>query len=110
MLPPAATGGAAAAPRGRGDAGMSDTRELLAKITALRQRLDQAQSLVSEASSAAALLSPPSPAPPPRPPSLEREVQAGSEHDLALDAAVRAHTSGGDSGESRTPRQLSGRA
>ncbi len=53
---------------------MSETQMLLHKITALRQRLEQAQGLVSEARSAAAAI-------------LE-----GTDHDVALDTAVRPAT------------------
>jgi hypothetical protein len=69
---------------------MSETRMLLQKITALRQRLEQAQGLVTEARSAAAAL------------------MEGSEHDVALDAAVRPVTGAGEDG--RAPRQLTSRA
>ncbi len=70
---------------------MSETRMLLQKITALRQRLEQAQGLVNEARSAAAAI-------------LE-----GSAHDVALDAAVRPAT-GASPNEGRPPRELSARA
>jgi HD-GYP domain-containing protein (c-di-GMP phosphodiesterase class II) len=70
---------------------MSETRMLLQKITALRQRLEQAQGLANEARSAAASL-------------LE-----GGDHDQALDAAVRSVT-GPTAAETRTPRQLTSRA
>jgi hypothetical protein len=70
---------------------MSETRMLLQKITALRQRLEQAQGLASEARSAAAAL------------------MEGSEHDLALDSAVRPVT-GAPATENRPPRQLTSRA
>jgi HD-GYP domain-containing protein (c-di-GMP phosphodiesterase class II) len=70
---------------------MSDTRMLLQKITALRQRLEQAQGLANEARSAAA------------------ELLAGGEHDLALDAAVRPVAGSGDL-DARAPRQLTSRA
>jgi HD-GYP domain-containing protein (c-di-GMP phosphodiesterase class II) len=61
----------------------------------LRQRLDQVQGLANEARSAAA--------------ALLSSVSAGSEHDLALDAAVRPVT-GAESVEGRSPRQLTSRA
>jgi hypothetical protein len=70
---------------------MSETRTLLQKITALRQRLEQAQGLANEARSAAAAL------------------LAAGEHDQALDDAVRPLT-GPTAPESRTPRQLTSRA
>jgi HD-GYP domain-containing protein (c-di-GMP phosphodiesterase class II) len=70
---------------------MSETRMLLQKITALRQRLEQAQGLVTEARSAAAAL-------------LE-----ASAHDVALDAVVRPVT-GAQPQEARGPRQLTSRA
>jgi HD-GYP domain-containing protein (c-di-GMP phosphodiesterase class II) len=68
---------------------MSETRMLLQKITALRQRLDQAQGLANEARTAAAAL------------------LVGGEHDLALDAAVRPLTGSSDGA---MPRQLTARA
>jgi HD-GYP domain-containing protein (c-di-GMP phosphodiesterase class II) len=74
---------------------MSDTRMLLQKITALRQRLDQVQGLANEARSAAA--------------ALLSTVTAGGEHDLAVDAAVRPLT-GAEHLEGRSPRQLTTRA
>jgi hypothetical protein len=84
---------------------MSETRVLLAKISALRQRLEQAQGLVNEARSAASALligqAEDSAG------SLPLAVAGASEHDLALDAAVRPVT-----GElvNRSPRQLTSRA
>jgi HD-GYP domain-containing protein (c-di-GMP phosphodiesterase class II) len=78
---------------------MSDTRTLLAKISALRQRLEQAEGLVTEARSAAAALLDTQ-----APPFVV--VQAGSDHDARMDAAIRSVA---DEGE-RAPRQLSARA
>jgi HD-GYP domain-containing protein (c-di-GMP phosphodiesterase class II) len=79
---------------------MSETRTLLAKISALRQRLEQAQGLVSEARSAAAALLDDPAAPP------LHVVRAGAEHDAAMTAAMRAVA-----GEvERSPRELSARA
>jgi response regulator RpfG family c-di-GMP phosphodiesterase len=63
---------------------MSDTRVLLGKIAALRQRLEQAQGLAREADSAAAVLLAD------RARRLELATAAGGEHDLHLDQVVRA--------------------
>src|SRR5262245_43427601 len=87
---------------------MSDTRMLLAKISALRQRLEQAQGLANEARSAAQALlarqgeqaSGLSP---------EQALVAVDEQGRALDRAVRPLTGPIDP-EERTPRQLSSRA
>ena len=79
---------------------MSETRVLLGKITALRQRLEQAQGLASEARSAAAQLLAERPSP------LEAEAAAGTLHDLQVDHVVRALT-----GEAMPqPRPLTARA
>lgn len=77
---------------------MSETQELLAKISALRQRLDQAQGLVTEARTAAAALESDTPS--------TLLVTTASDHDIAVDAAMRALAPD----EERTPRQLSTRA
>jgi hypothetical protein len=73
---------------------MSETQVLLAKITALRQRLEQAQGLASEARSAAQ--------------ALEQAVASGGEHDRLVDVAVRPAT--GHPAESVAPPPLSARA
>src|SRR5262245_22157809 len=79
---------------------MSDTRTLLAKISALRQRLEQAQGLVTEARSAAAALVDD----PTVPPFVVAE--AGEALDATLDAAMRSVRE-----EPRpAPSQLSARA
>ncbi len=71
---------------------MSETQVLLGKITALRQRLEQAQGLASEARSAAA--------------QLLAEAAAGTLHDLQVDHVVRPLT-----GEAAPqPRPLTARA
>ncbi len=68
--------------------GMSDTRTLLAKIGALRQRLEQAQCLVGEARTAAAALAegPPTILP------FDKSVKLAAEVDDELAAAVRPIT------------------
>jgi hypothetical protein len=67
---------------------MTETRALLGKIATLRQRLDQAQKLASEATSAAAnLLDGWAPTPLAV---LQRKADAGAEHDAVLDGVVRA--------------------
>lgn len=64
---------------------MSETQSLLGKIAALRQRLEQAQKLASEANNAARdLFGAPTVA------VLERRAADGAEHDAALDGAVHA--------------------
>jgi HD-GYP domain-containing protein (c-di-GMP phosphodiesterase class II) len=75
---------------------MSETQVLLAKVTALRQRLEQAQGLASEARSAAA--------------ALEQAVASGGEHDGRLDAAVRPLTGASALEPARPPRQITARA
>lgn len=63
---------------------MTETQTLLGKIAALRQRLEQAQKLASEANTAAKeLFGPPTAV-------LERRVDDGAEQDAALDGAVHA--------------------
>jgi hypothetical protein len=95
---------------------MSDTRVLLGKIVALRQRLEQAQGLANEARSAAAALIDESSAGDrtrPRLAVLQRLATDGGEHDLHLDRLVRPLTASAPAPgeEPRTmPRQLSARA
>ncbi len=68
---------------------MTETQALLGKITALRQRLDQAQNLANEARAALATLTGEEEDDPGlRLATLERQAAAGSEHDVALDRAV----------------------
>ena len=78
---------------------MTETQTLLGKIAALRQRLEQAQKLASEANSAAHSLfgSPPVAV-------LERRAAEGAEHDAALDGAV--HTLAPQIEPPPLPRQL----
>jgi HD-GYP domain-containing protein (c-di-GMP phosphodiesterase class II) len=71
---------------------MTETQALLGKIAALRQRLDQAQSLASEAKSALAALASADEDELGRMLELERQVEAGSAHDAALDRVVRPLT------------------
>ncbi len=79
---------------------MSETRVLLSKISALRQRLEQAQGLVNEARSAAtAILSESG--------NLHEVVKAAGDHDLVMDTALASVA--GPAG-TRGPRQLSSRA
>jgi HD-GYP domain-containing protein (c-di-GMP phosphodiesterase class II) len=85
---------------------MSDTRTLLAKISALRQRLDQAQGLVNEARSAAAALLANQEAAAGE--SLERQVAAGDQHDAALAVAVAPLAGPAIAGQ--PPRALTARA
>jgi HD-GYP domain-containing protein (c-di-GMP phosphodiesterase class II) len=84
---------------------MTETQELLSKIAALRQRLDQARGLASEADSAvlkllggdgATLLD------------LRRRVDAGSAHDANLDTVLKPVEGGTDA--VTLPRQFTARA
>ena len=87
---------------------MTDTQVLLGKISALRQRLQQAQGLAQEAGSAAAALTEEN-GPPLRVATLERLVSAGAEHDAALERVLP--NGAGGRGEARPlPRQLTARA
>jgi hypothetical protein len=84
---------------------MSETRTLLAKISALRQRLEQAQGLANEArSAAAALLSLQGTAPDAGPEAALRELDEGG---LALDYVVGAFA---DNEPGNSPKQLTSRA
>jgi HD-GYP domain-containing protein (c-di-GMP phosphodiesterase class II) len=89
---------------------MSETQTLLHKITALRQRLEQAQGLAREASQALAQLSDGDGEPSERLRTAERQVRADSAHDLELDAVVRPVTKVGSDEPRSLPRQLTGRA
>src|SRR5262249_51234829 len=71
---------------------MVETRTLLGKIAALRQRLDQAQGLVKEAGSAAVAMLSEQTGPPERVSSLEQQVATGEEHDVHLAALLRPIT------------------
>jgi HD-GYP domain-containing protein (c-di-GMP phosphodiesterase class II) len=68
---------------------MTDTQALLGKITALRQRLTQAQTLAGEARAAACALAGEEDNPALHLAALERQVAEGGEHDAAVDRAVR---------------------
>jgi hypothetical protein len=90
---------------------MTETQALLGKITALRQRLEQAQSLATEARSAAAALADEETDPAPRLAAVERQLITGGEHDATLDALVRPLTAPAGGDEPRPgPRQLTSRA
>jgi HD domain len=67
---------------------MTETRALLGKIATLRQRLDHAQKLAADATSAAAILLDDLPSTSLT--VLQRQADAGAEHDAALDGVVRA--------------------
>ncbi len=90
---------------------MSETRVLLGKIQALRQRLEQAQGLANEARTAAAALVEETAAAGRRLVSFERLVEEGDEHDNHVDRVIRPLTgpAGGD-GPLLLPRQLTSRA
>src|SRR5262245_55097110 len=70
--------------------GMSETQKLLARITALRQRLEQAQASHWAADT------------------LFAQVQAAEEHDVELEATVRPIT--GATANGPAPRTLTARA
>jgi hypothetical protein len=89
---------------------MSETRELLGKIAALRQRLEQAHGLATEAGTAAATLLEERLDLPLRPRSLEGQVRAGHEFDAELDQTVRAVTGPEVAGPRSLPKQLTARA
>jgi HD-GYP domain-containing protein (c-di-GMP phosphodiesterase class II) len=80
---------------------MSDARALLTRISALRQRLEHAQGLLSQASSAAA--------DPDTPDRLEREVADGMRAQALLDSSLR-QIAGALTEEIIRPTQLTGRA
>jgi HD-GYP domain-containing protein (c-di-GMP phosphodiesterase class II) len=87
---------------------MSETKVLLAKISALRQRLAQAQSLANEARSAAAALAGSGVA---GGADLELQLANGSAHDACLDALAGSLPGAcGHDGAHTPPRQLSWRA
>src|SRR5579885_2028986 len=84
---------------------MTETQTLLGKIAALRQRLEQAQGLASEADSAAAALAGGDGG---RLEALRRQVADGAEHASLIDASLRPL--GGDVPPEVFPRQLTARA
>jgi hypothetical protein len=84
---------------------MTETQALLGKIAALRQRLEQAQGLVTEAGSAAAALAGGDGG---RLEVLRRRAAAGAEHDALVDASLRQL--GGDTPAQPLPTQLTARA
>src|SRR5438105_1769944 len=87
---------------------MSETQTLLGKIAALRQRLAQAQGLAQEAGSAAVTLAGENPGPLARLLHFERQVAAGTEHDVEFANVVRSLA---DADEPQPlPRQLTSRA
>ena len=89
---------------------MSETRVLLGKIQALRQRLEQAQGLANEARSAATALIDET-AGDRRLPTFERFVEESHEHDAQLNHVVRPLTAVMRNDEAHAlPRQLTSRA
>lgn len=90
---------------------MSETRVLLGKIQALRQRLEQAQGLANEARTAAAALVEEPNGGGRRLATFERLVEENNEHDHQLDGLVRPLTALVHNDEPRVlPRQLTSRA
>src|SRR5207244_3374450 len=87
---------------------MSETQTLLSKIAALRQRLEQAQGLVSDAGTAAAsLLEPQTPADAVR--ALERKVAAGAHQNALIEGSLRTPAATAADGHA-LPTQLTARA
>jgi hypothetical protein len=90
---------------------MSDTQAILSKISALRQRLEQAQGLAHEAGTAAAELARDYAAGGDRLQSLEQAVSNGFDHGRLLDGALRQLDGSAPPGtESRVPALLTARA
>jgi HD-GYP domain-containing protein (c-di-GMP phosphodiesterase class II) len=89
---------------------MTETQALLGKITALRQRLDQAQSLANDARSAVAALAEEGHDPPGDLARLDRQLEGGTAHDLQLDRIVRPLVAADGGDEPPGPRQLTARA
>src|SRR5262245_3363705 len=85
---------------------MSDTQVLLSKISALRQRLEQAQALEGEA---AAGPSAEPPAEAERVRALEQRVAAGSDDGLLLDSTLRELDDAGGAETRRQPVRLTAR-
>jgi hypothetical protein len=86
---------------------MSDTRALLGKIAALRQRLEQARGDAEEAEAAAALAVPAEPA---APQPLEARVASTAHGQSLLDTAIRRLAAGWEETEAVRPVQLTARA
>jgi HD-GYP domain-containing protein (c-di-GMP phosphodiesterase class II) len=89
---------------------MSETQTLLGKIAALRQRLAQAQGLAQEAGTAAVTLAGEDLGPLARVLNFERQVAAGTQHDLELAGVVRSLAASDDAAPTPLPRQLTSRA
>ena len=85
---------------------MTETQTLLGKIAALRQRLEQAQGLASEANSAVAELSGGNGG---RLEVLRKQAVAAAEHDALIDASLRQFGSG-EAPAKVLPTQLTARA
>src|SRR4051794_28073858 len=92
-----------------GGARMSDTRGLLQRITALRQRLDQAQGMLREAGSTAAALLAATPAPD-LAERLEEQVALGARVQSLLDGSLRQIAGVLDGADGIRPTQLTARA
>jgi HD-GYP domain-containing protein (c-di-GMP phosphodiesterase class II) len=88
---------------------MSETQVLLGKIAALRQRLEQAQGLARDASTAAAALAGETLGRMVSLHQLERQTIAAAEHDAQLDQAVRPLVAA-VGGDAPLPKQLTSRA
>src|SRR5262249_61328951 len=88
-----------------GDARMSDTRGLLQRITALRQRLNQAQGMLQEAGATAANLLT-APKTPNLAEKLEEQVVAGARVQLLLDSSLRQIAGVLDGEDGVRPTQL----
>src|SRR5438876_5383401 len=90
-----------------GDARMSDTRGLLERITALRQRLNQAQGMLQEAGATAAVLA--APTTPNLAERLEEQVTAGARVQALLDGSLRQIAGVLDGEDGIRPTQLTAR-
>ena len=88
---------------------MVETQSLLGKITALRQRLEQAQGLAKEAGTAAVALLGDQTGPPERGLLLEQQVVTEGEHDIVLDRTLRPLTASLNEDRRPLPRQLTAR-
>ncbi|MFL6111101.1 MAG: HD-GYP domain-containing protein, partial [Catenulispora sp.] len=86
---------------------MSDTRALLGKIAALRQRLEQARGDAEEAEAAAALAAPAEPA---EPQPLEARVAVTGQGQSLLDTAIKRLAAGWEETEAVRPVVLTARA
>src|SRR6516165_1189791 len=93
-----------------GGPAMTETQILLGKIAALRQRLEQAQGLARDASTAAAALAGETVGRLVSLHHLEHQTVQAAEHDAALDRAVRPLVAAAGGDAPPMPKQLTARA